>query len=115
MSIHGAVMVAGNGKDGSAVTAVRIVELLEVVTVLAEEVDYVPEVVQERDPIRLIGGQGVGNRELELRRRDAAAIPDDVQHNLLVGVRDLRDRGGAENVAKVHGLCAARGRDRAES
>jgi hypothetical protein len=45
--VNGAIVIARNGEDGRIVIAVRIVELVEIVLLLAEIIDHITQMIPE--------------------------------------------------------------------
>src|SRR4029077_8632677 len=84
---HNAVVVSGNGKNWGGIVAVGIVELIEVIHLLAEVVNHVSEMKQKRRPPRIvifardIGGERVCDGELMRRLLDAARVAKRMEHN----------------------------------
>ena len=86
-----AVVIAGDRKDRRIVVPVGIVELLKVVLLLAEIINYVAQVIPEgRAAIQIIG-HGVGHRKLKLRIMYAAGVAHRMKDDLARALEESLD------------------------
>src|SRR5580704_18914813 len=73
--VDSAVVIARNGENGRVVIAVRIVELLEVILLLAEIINHVAQMIPEDGAaFVLVVGHGVSHGKLELRSMNSAGV-----------------------------------------
>ena len=104
---HEAVVVAGDGEDGTRIVAIGLVKLLGIVAFLAKEVDHVAEVIEEGRLAARPGfaqdvcSHGIGDGKLRLRAFDASGIAHAVHDELARG-GDGVDGGLGEHIGERH-------------